>query len=106
MARGSSPHAEDTAGREPGRRHGMPGRGRRASEYTRGAWTGSGWTEGRRFEGPDPSASVRLFEAEKTPDLAAYIDSITDVTNFVNRTFSLFKTARERRPEKLVQPKA
>ena len=59
-----------------------------------------------RFEGPDPSASVRLFEAEKTPELTSYLDSNADVTNFVNRTFSLFKTARERRPDKLVQPKA
>lgn len=58
-----------------------------------------------RFEGPDPSASVRLFEAAKTTELQAYIDSIADVTNFVNRTFSLFKTARERRPRKLVVPK-
>lgn len=58
-----------------------------------------------RFEGPDPSAPVRLFEAEKTPELMAYLESITDATNFVNRTFSLFKTARERRPEKLLKAK-
>ena len=58
-----------------------------------------------RFETPDPSAQVRLIEAEKTPELDAYVASITDVTNYVNRTFSLFKTARERRPEKLLVPK-
>ena len=58
-----------------------------------------------RFEGPDPSAQVRLIEAEKTPELDAYVASITDVTNYVNRTFSLFKTARERRPAKLLVPK-
>lgn len=58
-----------------------------------------------RFEGGDPSAQVRLFEAEKTPELDSYIASITDVTNYVNRTFSLMKTARERRPAKLVVPK-
>jgi hypothetical protein len=58
-----------------------------------------------RFEGGDPSAQVRLFEAEKTAELTAYLDSITDVTNYVNRTFSLMKTARERRPAKLVVPK-
>ncbi|MDP8994396.1 MAG: hypothetical protein M3N07_05335 [Pseudomonadota bacterium] len=58
-----------------------------------------------RFEGGDPSAQVRLFEAEKTPELESYLASITDVTNYVNRTFSLMKTARERRPEKLVFPK-
>ena len=59
-----------------------------------------------RFEGGDPSASVRLIEAEMTPELRSYTDSITDVTNYVDRTFSLFKTARERRPEKLLVPKS
>ena len=58
-----------------------------------------------RFEGGDPSAQVRLIEAEKTPELTSYVDSLTDVTNYVNRTFSLMKTARERRPEKLLVPK-
>jgi hypothetical protein len=58
-----------------------------------------------RFEGGDPSAQVRLIEAEKTPELTDYIASITDVTNYVNRTFSLMKTARERRPAKLLTPK-
>ena len=58
-----------------------------------------------RFEGGDPSAQVRLFEAEKTAELMSYVDSLTDVTNYVNRTFSLMKTAKERRPEKLVYPK-
>lgn len=58
-----------------------------------------------RFEGPDPSAQVRLIEAEKTAELESYVASLTDVTNYVNRTFSLFETARERRPEKLLVPK-
>jgi hypothetical protein len=58
-----------------------------------------------RFETADPAASVRLVEAENTPELQAYIASITDVTNYVNQTFSLFKTARERRPERLLVPK-
>jgi hypothetical protein len=58
-----------------------------------------------RFEGPDPSAQARLIEAKMTPELRGYIDSLTDVTNFVSQTFSLFKTARERRPEKLLTPK-
>jgi hypothetical protein len=58
-----------------------------------------------RFEGPDPSAPTRLIEAEMTPDLATYTASITDVTNYVSRTFSLFNTARSRRPEKLLVPK-
>ena len=59
-----------------------------------------------RFETEDPSTLVRLVEAEKTPELESYIRQITDVTNFVNQSFQLFKTAKERRPEKLLVPKA
>lgn len=58
-----------------------------------------------RFESPDPSAQVRLIEAQMTPELKAYVESISDVTNYVNQTFALFKTARERRPETLLVPK-
>ncbi len=58
-----------------------------------------------RFEGPDPAAHVRLVEARKTPELESYIASITGVTEFVGQTYSLFKTARERRPAKLLFPK-
>jgi hypothetical protein len=57
------------------------------------------------FEGPDPSASVRLIEAKRTPELMSHIDSITGVTEYVSQTFSLFKNARERRPERLLFPK-
>jgi hypothetical protein len=59
-----------------------------------------------RFEGGDPSAQVRLIEAEKTPELMSYIASISDVTNYVKGTFALMKTARERRPAKLLTPKS
>lgn len=58
-----------------------------------------------RFEGGDPAAQVRLIEAQMTPELHSYAESIADVTNYVKGTFSLFKTARERRPEKLLVPK-
>lgn len=58
-----------------------------------------------QFEGPDPSASVRMIDAKRTPELMAYIDSITGVTEYVSQTFSLFKNARERRPERLLFPK-
>ena len=58
-----------------------------------------------RFEGGDPAAQVRLIEAEMTKDLESYLASITDVTNYVGQTFSLMKTARERRPAKLLTPK-
>lgn len=58
-----------------------------------------------RFEGGDPAAPVRLVEAEKTPELDSFMRSIVDVTNFVNQSFQLFKTARERRPKTLLVEK-
>jgi hypothetical protein len=58
-----------------------------------------------QFEGPDPSASVRLIEAKRTPELMSHIDSITGVTEYVSQTYSLFKNARERRPGRLLFPK-
>ena len=58
-----------------------------------------------QFEGPDPTASVRLVEAQRTAELMSHIDSITGVTEYVSQTYSLFKNARERRPEKLLFPK-
>jgi hypothetical protein len=58
-----------------------------------------------QFEGPDPSASVRLIEAKRTPELTSHIESITGVTEWVSQTYSLFKNARERRPARLLYPK-
>jgi hypothetical protein len=58
-----------------------------------------------RFETEDPSRPVRLVEAQMTPELKEYAAGASAVTNYVNRTFSLFNTARERRPEKLLVPK-
>ena len=58
-----------------------------------------------RFEGPDPAAHVRLVEATKTPELESYMASITGVSEIVGQTYSLFKTARERRPARLLVPK-
>lgn len=55
-----------------------------------------------RFETPDPAAPVRLHEAEMTEPLRAYLQQISEVSNYVNRTFSLFKTARQRRPQTLL----
>jgi hypothetical protein len=46
-----------------------------------------------------------LIEAKKTPELESYIDSITGVTEYVSQTYQLFKTARERRPARLLYPK-
>jgi hypothetical protein len=58
-----------------------------------------------RFEASDPSRPVRLLEAEVTPELTAYVNGLSSVTNFVNRTFSLFETAKSRRPKQLLVPK-
>jgi hypothetical protein len=54
------------------------------------------------FETADPSRHVRLVEAERTAELKAYMSGLKGVTNYVNRTFSLFATARARRPRKLL----
>ncbi|MGQ0531261.1 MAG: hypothetical protein ACT4OF_01045 [Caulobacteraceae bacterium] len=57
------------------------------------------------FETENPSARVRLVETELTPELEEHIKTIADVTNFVNRTFSMFAEAQRMRPETLVKPK-
>ena len=55
-----------------------------------------------RFETHDPTRPIRFFEAEYTPQLKEYLQGLSAVSNYVNRTFSLFKTAQNRRPEKLL----
>jgi hypothetical protein len=55
-----------------------------------------------RFETHDPSRPVRLVEAEMVPALKEYMHGARSVTNYVNRTFSLFKTAQTRRPSQLL----
>lgn len=55
-----------------------------------------------RFETEDPSRPVRLAEAETPPEVRSYIDSISGVANYVNRTFSLFERAQSRRPKTLL----
>ena len=59
-----------------------------------------------RFEGHDPKRQVRLVEAELTPALEQYIEAIGGVTNYVNRTYSLFERAMRRRPKTLLVAKA
>jgi hypothetical protein len=59
-----------------------------------------------RFETHDPTRPVRVFEAENTPQLREYIQGLSAVSNYVNRTYSLFKIARDRRPAKLLVKKA
>ncbi|OZA08003.1 MAG: hypothetical protein B7Y02_13100 [Rhodobacterales bacterium 17-64-5] len=58
-----------------------------------------------QFEGVDPSRPVQLVEAEKTPELKAYLEKLTGVVNYVNQTFALFKAAEAMRPKTLLVPK-
>lgn len=58
-----------------------------------------------QFEGVDPSRPVQLVEAERTPELTAYMDKIGGVVNYVSQTFGLFKAAEALRPKKLLVPK-
>ena len=55
-----------------------------------------------RFETFDPSRPVRMVEAEMRPELREYLAGMNGVTNYVNRTFSLFGTAKSRRPKQLL----
>jgi hypothetical protein len=56
------------------------------------------------FETLPQERSVQLVEAERTPELAEYLDLISGAVNYVNQTFSLFKAAAERRPATLLKP--
>ena len=58
-----------------------------------------------QFEGDGPDRPVQVVEAEKTPELTAYMEQISGVVNYVNQTFSLFKAAEAIRPAKLLTPK-
>ena len=57
------------------------------------------------FETEAPGGTVRLIEAEMTPELQEYCKGLEGVTNYVSQTFQLFKTAQARRPAKLLTPK-
>lgn len=57
------------------------------------------------FETESPSARVRLVEQEMTGELEQYLDSIMDVSNYVNQTYGLFAQAQRERPAKLLKPK-
>lgn len=57
------------------------------------------------FEVFPQSRAVQLVEAERTPELEAYLREIQGVVNYVNQTFSLFKEAEKIRPNRLVTPK-
>ena len=55
-----------------------------------------------RFEAVNPVRPFRLVQAKMTDEVQTYIDSIAGVTNYVSQTFSLFATARQRRPKRLL----
>ena len=58
-----------------------------------------------QFEATGPERPVQLIEAQKTPELLAYLEKISGVVNYVNQTFGLFKQAEAIRPAKLLTPK-
>lgn len=59
-----------------------------------------------RFETHDPTRPVRVFEAERTPAVDDLIKGASAVSNFIDNTYSLFKIAEARRPERLLVRKA
>jgi hypothetical protein len=56
------------------------------------------------FETVPADRAVTLVKAEMTPELQEYTAQITGAVNYVNQTFSLFKTAEKRRPKTLLKP--
>ena len=56
-----------------------------------------------QFEHEGPDRPVQMVEAEKTPDLLAYMEQISGVVKYVNQTFSLMKDAERLRPAKLLK---
>jgi hypothetical protein len=57
------------------------------------------------FETEPADRAVQLIQAERTPQLKSYMDSISESVVYVNQTFGLFKTAASRRPKKLLEPR-
>jgi hypothetical protein len=58
-----------------------------------------------QFEHDGPDRPVQLVEAERTPELAAYMEKISGVVSYVNQTFSLMRSAEALRPARLLTPK-
>ena len=55
------------------------------------------------FETLPQSRTIRMIEAEDTPELREYLNMISGAVNYVNQTFSLFEEAEARRPSQLVK---
>jgi hypothetical protein len=58
-----------------------------------------------QFEAEGPERPVQLVEAERTPELLAYLEAISGVVNYVNQTFGLFRAAEAVRPPRLLTPR-
>lgn len=58
-----------------------------------------------QFEHDGPDRPVQMVEAERTPELMAYMEKISGVVNYVNQTFGLMKAAEAMRPARLLVPK-
>lgn len=58
-----------------------------------------------QFETVPQDRAVQLIEAERTPELDEYLDLVSGAVNYVNQTFSLFRSAEERRPSRLLTRK-
>ena len=54
-------------------------------------------------ETEDPMRPISIVEAEMTEALRTYCKGLDGVVNYVSRTYSLFETARERRPTVLLK---
>ncbi|MEZ6136412.1 MAG: hypothetical protein R3C53_16070 [Pirellulaceae bacterium] len=57
-----------------------------------------------QFETRPQDCAIQLVEARRTEQLSEYLQLISGAVNYVNQTFSLFKSAEQRRPAKLVEP--
>lgn len=58
-----------------------------------------------QFEAQGPDRPIQMIEAARTPELLAYMESLSGVVNYVNQTFALFRAAEDRRPARLLRPK-
>lgn len=58
-----------------------------------------------QFETEGPERPVQMVEAEKTPELARYLDLIGGAVGYVSQTFSLFRAAEAQRPRRLLVPR-
>jgi len=56
-----------------------------------------------KLESEDPTRPVAMVEAAMTPELRTFCQGLDGVIHFANRTFSLFETAKQRRPARLLQ---